>query len=596
MNGFLTLDEVVLPAPLPALMSLVLVAGFTGAGDSLLRRLRPAAGVQERCAAFIVATAVWGAAAHGLAMAHLASFPLLRILSLAAVVFAPSSVGLLRGAFEWWRGGWRVWDRAGRFAMSTVLISLLGLLLGALGPVTDPDSLDYHLGVPLDWLRHGGVTNTPHWLHARIVGLGEAVNMLGLAAGTDGLGALLQVAGAVILVAALWSLGESVRARMLGALLALPPVIVPLATAQKPQLLPAAATLVAFLLARTAETELDFALVFGCAGFAMSCKYSFWISGGLVVGYALLRARQNNRIWQALGCSGIAAALFALPLLARNWNLYGDPFSPFLEGVLRANPQGEILQFAQYLKDAGESHTAGGAGRFLVSLLVPSGPGSIQSVLGAGVLAFAVVRGGAGWRFAMAGSALLLLFTVWQGQMAPRYALEPYLWCAAVATAGEWSRAKAVLFYGLAAQTAGVAAMAVFAGAVLFPGALTPGLRHLVMERSTFGYEEMEWIDGIVPPGTKIMVESRAYAVFPRPFFIAECAACGPTPMLELLQAGGGGAAHGSVLILDNPPQGEPPAGCRLVRFAGPVRLRKATRNPLNRTFHEAIAARLECE
>ncbi|NIR58223.1 MAG: DUF1420 domain-containing protein, partial [Gammaproteobacteria bacterium] len=30
------------------------------------------------------------------------------------------------------------------------------MFLAALGPVTDADSLDYHLGVPLDWLRHGG--------------------------------------------------------------------------------------------------------------------------------------------------------------------------------------------------------------------------------------------------------------------------------------------------------------------------------------------------------------------------------------------------------------------------------------------------------
>ena len=50
--------------------------------------------------------------------------------------------------------------------MSAVLVGviLVVLLLAALGPATDADSLDYHLGVPLDWLRNGGAYARPDWL------------------------------------------------------------------------------------------------------------------------------------------------------------------------------------------------------------------------------------------------------------------------------------------------------------------------------------------------------------------------------------------------------------------------------------------------
>ena len=86
----------------------------------------------------------------------------------------------------------RLWGRA---ALCLLAITGVGLLLSALGPPTDADSLDYHLGVPLDILRHHGAYPRLDWFHTRLVGLGESLNMLGLAGGTDVLGAVLQFAG-----------------------------------------------------------------------------------------------------------------------------------------------------------------------------------------------------------------------------------------------------------------------------------------------------------------------------------------------------------------------------------------------------------------
>ena len=93
---------------------------------------------------------------------------------------------------------WRYGSRVNRYALTVSIVALTGLFAAALGPAIDADSLDYHLAVPLDWLRHGGAYPRPDCSAARYVGLGESLNMLGLAAGTDGLGAAFQAAGLVV--------------------------------------------------------------------------------------------------------------------------------------------------------------------------------------------------------------------------------------------------------------------------------------------------------------------------------------------------------------------------------------------------------------
>jgi hypothetical protein len=173
--------------------------------------------------------------------------------------------------------------------------------------------------------------------------------------------------------------------------------------------------------------------------------------------------------------------------------------------------------------------------------------------------------------------------------------LEPYYWCAAAVVAGPWSRWKSFLFYGMTIQTVGVAAMALVAAALLFPGSLTPGLRERAMSRLTFGYREARWIDRVVPKGETIMVESRAYALLPRPFAVPECFACAAAPLLDLFRREDVTRRNVSVLIPDHPAQGTIAEGCATSRIAGPERFLYATRSPVNQRDYSAIAIRVSC-
>ena len=52
-------------------------------------------------------------------------------------------------------------------------LTALALAMSALAPVTDADSLDYHIGVPLDWLRAGQVTGRRGLAHGPPDGTGR---------------------------------------------------------------------------------------------------------------------------------------------------------------------------------------------------------------------------------------------------------------------------------------------------------------------------------------------------------------------------------------------------------------------------------------
>src|SRR5262249_46266181 len=119
-------------------------------------------------------------------------------------------------------------------------LTAIGLALAALGPPTEVDTLTYHLTVPLDWLQHG-TRATPDWLPSSPAGLGEALNLVGLAAGTDCLGAVLQAAGAVVATIALAGVARaSIDTDLALALVLGCPLLSFMVLTNKPQLLPSA--------------------------------------------------------------------------------------------------------------------------------------------------------------------------------------------------------------------------------------------------------------------------------------------------------------------------------------------------------------------
>jgi hypothetical protein len=595
----LRLQDVLQQPPLPALLSISMLCGIAYLGWGIARVLRRGKPDSlDLAAGYVLAASVVAALAHGVAIMRLFPASTLRIAgwALAATGICACIRNLPRGirairdeAVALGRGSWL--KRAGVVFVGLIIT---GLAAAALGPVTDADSLDYHIGVPLDWLQHGGAYADNNWFTSRLVGIAEALNMLGLAAGTDGLGAALQFGGLIAVAVALRSLASNSSDRLLAWLLvAACPVMVFLVPNQKPQLLPSAATAIAMVLVirrYSSFGRIDALMALGCAAFAAASKLSFLYSAGLVVLVCLDTARRRGNLASVLAIGTATFGVFLLPLWWRNYSLYGDPLSPFLERFL-SHPDPATVHFAAWLRAGLREHTLANCFHLFTEIFVTTRPGYLSTTLGLGALAFVPVLLAKETLQPLLWAALGCVSSVFLlSSLEARYFLEPYLWIGAALVRTRPTKLKSMLLDVLSIQAALVAFMALSAAAILFPGAWTSAGRHKVMSRSAVGYSEAQWLDQVLPADAKVLSQMRSHAFVPRPFVLVDSAlfdSLQPDLRLSQLVTAAGvdtlvlqGAADSAYLRLSQ--------RCGKL-IAGPRQFAYATRNPLNRRQGEPV-------
>lgn len=392
------------------------------------------------------------------------------------------------------------------------------LLLSTIGPVTDADSLDYHLGLPLDILRDGSATPKSDWLTARLVGLGEYLNLLGLAGGTDGFGSCLQGAGLILILITLLGLAGDGKNRLFVSLCILSvPVLLFLVPNQKPQLLPTAANTIALaLIARQYRLfdKRELSLAFVCIFFAMACKYSFILTGGILLIAAMGAAYRARQILFTATMAALCYLAAVFPFNVQKYLFYGDPLSPLLERFL---PDGDpaVIRLAE-----GIGSYVGSSFFFPINLIFPSSIENISTVLGVGtfIVAIAVINRNPGKVYVCCALCAFLMVFLFS-QKTSRFFLEPYIWLIASVANSPWSFLKRWIFNLMSMQLVGTCLMSVFAVMILCPGTVSSDLRNGVMTRHAHGYTLMQWIDEVLPPGTVVLVlNTRSSALIPRPF------------------------------------------------------------------------------
>ena len=612
IKPFLSLEDYLAPCPLAALLAILLVCGIKYLGTRLIRRLQPDPPQPLQTAAgFILAAALLAAAVNLLALAGLAYHWLVKIMawSVAAggiLELSRISKERLLRLYDQAAAGFREQSLWGKAACALLGVSLIGLLLGALGPPTDADSLNYHLGVPLDILRHHRAYPRPDWPYARLAGLGESLNLLGLAGGTDILGAALQFAGLVAILAAANTFARDNRDRLLVSMLVVScPVVIFLVFNQKPQMLATAATTVAIFLIAQRFRDIDrvtLLLSFGCVLFAVGCKYSFMMTGAIVLTVGLLAARRASLLPWAVGTCLVAYLILVFPGNLQNWMFYGDPVSPFLERF-RSHGDPAVIRFAEfyrgYLFNSDTNPVP-----FPLNLFIPASLGDLSAVLGLGPLLLIL-----GLRRMQEVPAKVLLFSALAAvpfslllsRMGARYLYEPYLWIVPLVTCMAWGPIKSLLAKVTLAQMALMALLSVLGAATLFPGALTGSLRHRVMSNLAFGYAEAYWVNEVLPADAVVLSWNRSVALAPRPFLSRDILIfsdlTNPVERGKIIKQIESFRVNTVVVhlpgeeeLLEVQSLGLSPGK----RVAGPRKFIMATRNPWNRSTDELSIYRLD--
>jgi hypothetical protein len=594
------LDANILPPPFSAILSLAMLAGVDGLGVVFLRALPSFAGKATppwlRYQAPVVGAALLAAVIFPLALAGVFFRPLALGLAVAlATAGASQGARLLQHLLTPKQITERLRDGSPiGFALAALA---LGYGLLALGPVTEADSLDYHIGVALEILNTGGLPIRPEWFHSRLAGSGEVLIALGLAAGAEQFGALLQALGVLSIASLFVSLPnrEGTGERWIALALLSCPVFVAWVASPKPMLLPGAMTTTALLLTffrlRSHVMEpsptgirTTFLLVCLLTMVAATMKLNFLLSGGVVGGWAMLLLLRSRFRWHGALIAALMFCLTLLPFALWKSHYFGGTVLGALLTPLPGNWPG-TAEFEALLRAYRDTNIV-----FPTSLIVPAGIGTVTTVLGAGLLV--ILSCGGLLRIPLNREIAILALIVSAGGMVlgqhnARFFLEPFYWLLIACHLGGGlarGRAERAVKVVLSVQAVAVAAMLAVGIAGTLPGALLPHWRDKIMDRMANGYTAMKWAGEVLPPEVAVISTLRSVALLPR-FAIANDwrAFVDQGSIDERVYIAAIVAKQPEFILVTAEKDGLPPQmPCSLSAYAGPHPARVATRNPFN--------------
>lgn len=540
-NSFLTLNDVIYDPPIPMLVAFFIVLGMWCIADLISKnRLKIENNLHRISLAYVVIVTLTAMLVHALYFSGINNNYIIKIVGyLFEIIGVYYLVKIIRKKYPFCKK-FLGYGGSIKIQILFIFITAVPLLLCALGPPTDADSLDYHLGIPLDWYRNNSAYPRYDWMSARLAGMGESINLFGLVNGTDILGQLIQYSGLIVAFAAISSYADSLQQKLLSALLVFTiPLNLFLATVQKPQLFPSAAIVLGILTLlkfRQNYNRRIFLFSMVCTLFAISNKYSFLIPGMIAIALSIVIAKKNKDIKFALLVIFLLFMFINFPLYLRNYLFYGDPLSPLFENF-KSSPNIEVLDYARHIREYEGGLTIKKVLMLPITLTFTTKLNFFSTVLGIGTLGLLVVYNVSGVsRVILSLAILIALGFLLIGQTLPRYFLESYFLLAASIVSTQWGWKHTYLERGLLLQSIPVAISAVYGAIILFPGAITNDLRNYVMNNYAFCYQEALWIDKYLPKDSVIIADIRSNALIPRKFVVPDKIKGNPENLMDIIE------------------------------------------------------------
>jgi len=193
-----------------------------------------------------------------------------------------------------------------------LFIILLGYFVISLLPITDSDSLDYHITLPYLSLLNENFFIQKEWFTSQLAGAGEALIIFGLAVNAYKLSSILQFAALLLIIVAILNLKHekynlNINSKILIclAILCIPSFLFLTFTA-KPQLFAIGTNFVAFLMAffilPFEKDDKKFIIIFGLICFfclsATQFKFSFFLSSGIIILFSFIELFKRKILFQ----------------------------------------------------------------------------------------------------------------------------------------------------------------------------------------------------------------------------------------------------------------------------------------------------------
>lgn len=228
------------------------------------------------------------------------------------------------------------------------------ILILVCSPTTDADSLDYHLGGPVEIIRSGGLfSRSDDWLSHRLIQSGEMINLYGLIIGSKNFGQIFQILPIVFLYQVLnFNIKNNINnQKLVTFLLFSSPLLVSILLSQKQILFPSAMIALAFsfLINQDKFDNKTLKLILVLILAPVSFKYSYLIYSVPLLIYLFFITFKKIEILNFIYYAFVISLIIIFPFYLKNYIFYSDPITPFFEW-LKTEQSPQVIYFAEELR------------------------------------------------------------------------------------------------------------------------------------------------------------------------------------------------------------------------------------------------------
>jgi hypothetical protein len=410
------------------------------------------------------------------------------------------------------------------YSIKLIVLLLLGFFLIALAPITNADSLDYHIGIPLSILKNGHFVWQPTWFHQGLSGIGENSILLSLVLNAEQFPTLLQVAS-IFSILGLFFYNEEGRSltpkgyRSLLILIFLSvPVLLFLSSSPKPQL--AGIALSSFLFVNIIFKKIKLTLcnlfiIFILLFYLIAIKLNFIFSSFVLIIAFTIESKKyiikysSSEKLKALTIILLCFIFVLGPIVYYKSLLSGLDLLSYLYPIPKYYPGQQ--QFLDYLKNYDDVKLF-----FPLSLILPSSFGVYSMILGFNLLIviFLLFKNKIASKYIFY-VLLLCILSYLLGQRTSRFYFEPLIWLLLLINLYSKRHFNSkYLKYTVFAVTAMQLSILLFSSYSLTSGVISKSQREKVLTSKANGYTLAKWVNFKLPDTARILIDHRSLAFF----------------------------------------------------------------------------------
>ena len=368
-------------------------------------------------------------------------------------------------------------------------------LLISLLPASDPDSLDYHLGAPKNWLYLEKIVKNDVWLHFRLSSYGEALNVFSIKYFNLNYLSFLNVIYYIFITTIISSFIKKDNYFLLNFFISTP-ILIFLIFNQKPHFIGYALIIISiYLMFFSFNKEKSFIRITSIIllSYVTSIKLSFVPTTILIF---LLHLIYSKKKYSDATYFIFFSIIFSGTIFYKNYIFYLNPLSPFFESFF--TNKYDLINFSNYLKTFGPNFEIGNILLFPIKFFIPFNFSALTTCYGFIFLSLFFLK-----KTMINKNILLIIITIFLSviitfQLSNRYYFHFYFMIVLFLTYFNFKN-KGFLKLISIFQLGIVSVFLLFYLSLNFKPLISQDYNENFFQKNVYQYEEIKWINNKIP-------------------------------------------------------------------------------------------------